>query len=61
MGGMTGRVDDAEAIDPLAPGEGGDVLLRHGHDLTPEPVHVVAVEPRGALEQLRRPDQVRRA
>ena len=37
-----------------------DVLLRHGRELAPEPVEVVAVEPARARLEPRRVDEVRR-
>src|SRR4051794_23666314 len=58
---VSGRVLDPQPLDGLAAVERHDVLLRHGGDLPPQPLHVVAVQLRCALQQLGRVDQVRRA
>ena len=46
VGGVARGVLDAEAVHLLAPGERTDAVLGHRHDLAPEPLHRVAVEPR---------------
>ena len=44
--------ESAARLDALATPEHHQVLLRHGRKLSPEAIHVVAVQPRGALNQL---------
>ena len=63
MRGVTGRVGDLEAVveQPLAAAEQCDVVLGHRHHLAPQALHVVPVEPRGAVHQPRGVDQVARA
>ena len=61
MGRVAGRVRDLEALDGLAALQSPQPVLGHRHELAPEPVHVVAVELGGALEQLRGIHHVRRS
>src|SRR3954451_3243650 len=58
MRGMAGRWPRLES-EHIA-GYDVDVLLRHGHELAPEPVEVVRVEPTRARLQAGRIDEVRR-
>ena len=45
----------------LAAAQHAQVALRNRDDLAPEPLHVVAVDPRRAVDQLRRVEEVSRA
>src|SRR5918992_51837 len=58
VGGMAGRVRDFEPVYLLATGKWPQVFLRHRGYLTPEAVHLVAVEASRAGEQLRGIDEV---
>ena len=62
---MTGGEEDTQHVPSrlqrLAIGERDDPVFGHRHDLAPERVHAVAVEPRGGTDQPRGIDQVRRA
>ena len=49
MGGVARRVEDAQPVDALAPAQRRHVRLGNREHLAPEPVHLVAVEPGGAL------------
>ena len=64
MGGMPRRIGDLQRAvahrEALAAAEDVHVLLGHGQELAPQPVHVVAVEPRRAAQQLLGIDHVRR-
>ena len=53
-------VGDAKSLDLLSPTQRDDVCGRHGQHLPPEALHVVAVQPARALQQLLRIDEVRR-
>ena len=61
---MPRRIGDLQRAvahrEALAAAEDVHVLLGHGQELAPEPVHVVAVEPRRAAQQLLGIDHVRR-
>ena len=54
MGGMTGRIGHPEASKNLAATEHPEPLGRHGEHLAPQSLHVLAVQPRGAPQQLGR-------
>ena len=58
---MARGVGNMEAVQLLAAVQHADVRRRHGQDLAPEPLHVLAVQPLRACEQSARVDQVRRA
>ena len=60
---VTRRVGDVErpVDDRFAPGEDADRTLGHSHELTPQPVHVLAVQTPRALQQAPGIDHVRRA
>ena len=64
MGRVPRRVRDLELPvahrEALAPGEDVHVPLGHRQELAPQPVHVVAVEPARAVQQLRGVHHVRR-
>ena len=65
VGGVSRRVGDLELairrLDAFPAGEDPHVGLRHRQEGPPERVHLVAVQPRGAGQQFRRVDHVRRA
>ena len=62
VGCVAGRIRDVERpaarVHPLASGQRLDVALRYGGELSPEAVHVIAVEASRALEQPLRIDHV---
>jgi hypothetical protein len=59
---MRGVAGAREAVEvEHAAADGVDVCLRHGHELAPEAVEVVAVEPPSAALEPRGVDEVRRA
>ena len=64
MGRVPRRVQDLQLAaahrEALAAGEDVHVPLGHGQELAPQPVHVVAIEPARAVQQLGRVDHVRR-
>ena len=53
-------VGDAKSLDLLPAAQRDDVGGRHGQHLAPEALHVVAVQPACALQQLLRIDEMRR-
>src|SRR5215211_2680579 len=59
VGSVARCVGDLEALDRLPSLQPPDPLLRDRSHLAPQPVHVVAVQPRGALQELGRVDQMR--
>src|SRR5688572_4273891 len=65
MRGVARRVRDVERpatrFYPFATGEGDERIARHGRNLSPEPIHPIAVQARGALNQLARVGKVPRS
>jgi hypothetical protein len=61
VGGVAGRVLDPPVADRLAATHHAQVGLGHRHDLAPQALHVVAVQARGAGDELARVDEMRRA